>query len=107
MIDHTASATPSLVVRSIRGKVASWDAVFYRGGQFLGAVAAASRWQGSHCRAHPRTKRFAHAVTLPGVYGDASGFLAELFISFLLMIAILAASNHKVLALIRGTLPLS
>jgi glycerol uptake facilitator-like aquaporin len=46
-------------------------------------------------------------VTLPGVYGDASGFLAELFISFLLMIAILAASNHKVLALIRGTLPLS
>src|SRR5215470_15559399 len=79
------------------GKVASWDAVFYSAGQFLGAVAgvalAALVLQGA-----PAHKAVRYAATLPGVYGDFAAFFAELSISFFPMIAILVASNHKILA---------
>jgi aquaporin Z len=79
------------------GKVASWDVVFYCAGQFLGAVAgvalAALALQGA-----PAHKAVRYASTLPGIYGDFAAFLAELSISFFLMIAILFASNNKILA---------
>ncbi len=79
------------------GKVASWDAVFYCAAQLLGSVAgvvlAAHVLQGT-----PAHKAVRYAATLPGAYGDVVAFLAELSISFFLMMAILVASNHKVLA---------
>jgi pimeloyl-ACP methyl ester carboxylesterase len=48
---------------------------------------------------HPtRTPRRPLAATLPGICGNGIAFVAELVISFLLMSAILFASNHQVLA---------
>jgi aquaporin Z len=78
-------------------KVALWDAVFYCTGQFLGASAgvtlASLVLQGAP--AHPAVH---YAATRPGIYGETIAFAAELIISFILMSAILFASNHKVLA---------
>jgi aquaporin Z len=78
-------------------KVALWDTVFYCAGQFLGAIAgvalASFVLQGA-----PADKAVRYAATMPGIYGDTIAFVAELAISFILMSAILFASNHKVLA---------
>ena len=74
-----------------------WDAVFYCAGQLLGAVAgvalASLVLQGA-----PAHNAVRYAATTPGIYGDAIAFVAELVISFILMSAILFASNHQVLA---------
>lgn len=79
------------------GKVALWDAVFYCAMQFLGAMAgvalASFVLQGA-----PMDKMVHYAATMPGVYGNTIAFVAELAISFILMSAILFASNHQVLA---------
>ena len=78
-------------------KVALWDAVFYCAMQFLGAVGgvalASLVLQGA-----PAHKAVRYAATIPGIYGDTVAFVAELAISFILMSAILFASNHEVLA---------
>ena len=79
------------------GKVASWDAVFYCAGQFLGAVSGVAL-AALALRGAPAHKAVRYAATLPGAYGDFAAFFAELSISFFLMIAILVASNHKILA---------
>jgi aquaporin Z len=84
------------------GKVACWDAVFYCVAQFLGATAGVElAWlvlEGA-----PAHKAVRYAATLPGIHGEAFyvntiAFVAELIISFILMSAILYASNHEVLA---------
>jgi aquaporin Z len=46
----------------------------------------------------PAHKSVHYAATIPGIYGDTVAFVAEVAISFILMIAILFTSNHKVLA---------
>jgi aquaporin Z len=78
-------------------KVALWDAVLYCAAQLLGAVAgvalASLVLQGA-----PAHKAVRYAATIPGIYGDSIAFVAELVISFILMGAILFASNHEVLA---------
>jgi aquaporin Z len=78
-------------------KVALWDAVFYCAAQLLGAVAgiglASLVLQGA-----PAQKAVHYAATMPGIYGETIAFLAELAISFILMSAILFASNHELLA---------
>jgi aquaporin Z len=78
-------------------KVALWDAVFYCTAQLLGAVAgvalASLVLQGA-----PAHQAVRYAATLPGIYGDTIAFFAELAISFVLMGAILVASNHEALA---------
>jgi aquaporin Z len=70
---------------------------FYSAAQLLGAVAgvalASFALQGA-----PAHKAVRYAATLPGIYGNTIAFVAELAISFILMGAILFASNHKVLA---------
>ena len=70
--------------------------VFYCAAQFLGAVGGVALaclvLQGS-----PADKAVHYAATMPGVYGTSVAFAAELAISFLLMSAILFASNHEVL----------
>jgi aquaporin Z len=78
------------------GKVKSWDAVFYCAAQLSGAVAgielASLVLYGA-----PAHKAVRYAATLPGIYGDAIAFVAELIISFILMSAILFVSNHEAL----------
>ena len=78
-------------------KVALWDTAFYCGAQLLGAAAgvalASLALQGA-----PANKAVRYAATLPGIYGNTVAFVAELAISFILMSAILFASNHEVLA---------
>jgi aquaporin Z len=83
-------------------KVVLWDAVFYCAAQLLGAVSgvalASLVLQGA--LAH---KAVRYAATIPGIYGEAFyvntiAFVAELAMSFILMSAILFASNHEVLA---------
>ncbi|MBZ5602074.1 MAG: aquaporin [Acidobacteriia bacterium] len=78
-------------------KVASWDTMFYCIAQFTGAVVGVSLasfvLQGA-----PAHEAVHYAATMPGSYGDAVAFLAELTISFFLMIAILFTSNHRILA---------
>jgi len=78
-------------------KVALWDAVFYCVAQLLGAVAGVAL-ASLLLRGAPAHKAVRYAATLPGVYGDTIAFVAELAISFILMSAILFASNHEALA---------
>jgi aquaporin Z len=78
-------------------KVALWDAVLYCGAQFLGAIAgvalASLVLQGALADEAVR-----YAATIPGIYGGTIALVAELAISFILMSAILFASNHEILA---------
>jgi aquaporin Z len=79
------------------GKVEFWDAWLYVTAQFLGAIGgvALARYvlRGALVNHAVRC-----AVTVPGVYGSTLAFMAELTISFILMISVLFATNHKRLA---------
>jgi aquaporin Z len=79
------------------GKVKPWDAMFYVLGQFIGAVAgvalAAAVLRGA--LAHGAVR---YAVTVPGTYGRAVAFTAEVTISFILMATVLWVSNREKLA---------
>ena len=70
------------------GKVEFWDAWLYVIAQFLGAIGGVTLARyglrdalGNHA--------VRYAVTVPGVYGSAVAFVAELAISFFLMITVL------------------
>jgi len=79
------------------GKVAPWDALFYGLAQFSGAiigVAAATLLS----RGAPGNGAVRYAITAPGVYGPGVAFVAEVAISFLLMITVLLATNGESLA---------
>jgi aquaporin Z len=78
-------------------KVAVWDTVFYCTAQFCGAIAGVAV-ASLVLRGAPAHKAVHYAATIPGVYGDTIAFVAELAISFVLMSAILFASNHEVLS---------
>lgn len=79
------------------GKVEFWDAWFYVIAQFSGAVSgvALARYA---LRGALGNHAVRYAVTVPGVYGNNVAFMAELAISFFLMITVLFATNHKRLA---------
>ena len=79
------------------GKVEFWDAWFYVIAQFLGAIGgvALARYV---LRGALGDHAIRYAVTMPGVYGSTVAFLAEVTISFILMITVLLATNHKRLA---------
>ena len=79
------------------GKVEFWDAWFYVIAQFIGAVAgvAIARYAFGAALGNDMVH---YAVTVPGMYGRAVAFLAELAISFLLMIVVLFLTNHRRLA---------
>ena len=79
------------------GKVTPWDAVFYCTAQLSGALAGVAL-AALLLRGAPAHDAVRFAATLPGIYGDGVAFVAELVISFLLMSAILFATNHRVLA---------
>ncbi|HEX6043627.1 MAG TPA: aquaporin [Pyrinomonadaceae bacterium] len=76
------------------GKIAAWDAAFYTLFQFAGGIA------GVMLASFTLGKLVAHrsvnyAATLPGPHGPMVAFLAEIFISFLLMSVVLTVSNKK------------
>jgi aquaporin Z len=79
------------------GNVEFWDAWLYAIAQFSGAIGgvALARYvlRGALCN---HAVRF--AVTVPGAYGSTVAFVAELAISFFLMIAVLFTTNRKGLA---------
>ncbi|HEX5531401.1 MAG TPA: aquaporin, partial [Methylomirabilota bacterium] len=80
------------------GKVAGRDAAFYIAAQFLGGAAgvlAARAWLGAPV-AHPAVH---YAVTVPGPAGPLVAFGAEIVISFVLMLVVLAVSNSRAAAL--------
>ena len=78
-------------------KLESWDARFYVVAQFLGSTigVAVARYV---LRGALSDHSVDYAVTAPGVYGTTVAFMAELAISFFLMITILFATNHKTFA---------
>jgi aquaporin Z len=98
-----AHFNPALTLTFYRlDKVALWDAVFYCAAQLLGAVAGVAL-ASLGLEGAPAHKAVRYAATLPGLHGKAFyvntiAFVAELAISFILMSAILFASNHGVLA---------
>src|SRR5215813_4790701 len=76
------------------GKVERWDAAFYVVSQFVGGVLGAL----VACLALVRSlahREVNFAITRPGMRGAAAAFLAEVFITFLLMTVILNFSNRR------------
>ena len=63
------------------GKVTSWDAVFYCAAQLSGAVSGVAL-ASLLLHGPPAHHAVRYAATLPGIYGDAVAFAAELIISF-------------------------
>ena len=90
-----AHFNPAVTLTFFRlGKVAGWDAFFYVLAQFVGGasgmllVAAAAR----SLVAHPAVN---YVVTVPGAFGTAGAFVAELAIAFALMSVVLTVSNTE------------
>ncbi|PYN53586.1 MAG: hypothetical protein DMD94_17965 [Candidatus Rokuibacteriota bacterium] len=89
-----AHLNPSVTLTFWRlGKVAHWDAFFYVTAQFVGAIvgvgvgaAILDAWL-----ADPAVS---YAATVPGAGGVGVAFVAEFFISFLLMTVVLTVSNR-------------
>jgi len=79
------------------GTVDFWDAVFYGVAQFAGATAgvaiAATLLLGA-----PGNPTIRYAATLPGMHGAGIAFIAEVGISFVLMLTVLFISNHDFLS---------
>jgi len=79
------------------GKVEFWDAIFYAVAQFAGATTGVAIATALLLGA-PGHPTIHYAATLPGVYGSGVAFLAEVAISFALMLTVLFASNHNSLS---------
>jgi aquaporin Z len=99
-----AHFNPALTLTFFRlGKVRGADALFYVLAQFAGGVAgvtvAALALNGASL---DRLKTINYVATLPGEYGVAVAFLAEVVITFLLMTAVLQVSNRKRIARYTG-----
>jgi len=93
-----AHFNPAISLSYLRlGKIARWDAAFYVVFQFIGGVfgvGVSALVLGSSLAA-PTTD---YAVTIPGRYGTAAAFFAELFMSTLLMGVVLWFTNRPSLA---------
>jgi len=97
-----AHINPAVTLTFLRlGKVRPWDGLFYVIAQFTGGVAgivvsAAILWPWI---ADPSVN---YVATVPGAGGTGFAFLAELLISFGLMVTVLIASNTDRLARFTG-----
>jgi aquaporin Z len=93
-----AHFNPAITLSYLRlGKIARWDASFYVVFQFIGGVfgvGVSALVLGSSLAAPTAD----YAVTVPGRYGTAAAFFAELFMSMLLMGVVLWFSNRPSLA---------
>lgn len=83
------------------GKVRPWDRFFLTAAQFVGVLAGVllAALVLGHWLADPAVD---YAVTVPGPAGQVFAFLAELLISFVLMLEILILSNTRRLARYTG-----
>src|SRR5437016_1489226 len=90
-----AHMNPAMTLTFFRlGKIEPWDAFFYVIAQFFGGVfgvAVASLVLGMVV-AHPSVN---YAVTRPGPLGVRVAFMAEVLISFMLLLTVLTVSNSK------------
>jgi aquaporin Z len=97
-----AHFNPAITVTYFRlRKISNWDAMFYVLFQFIGGVlgvAVAALCFGSTL-AQPTVE---YAVTIPGKYGVAAAFLAELFMAAVLMAVVLWMTNRPSLATYTG-----
>jgi aquaporin Z len=97
-----AHMNPAMTLTFFRlGKIEPWDAFFYVVAQFVGGVsgvAIASLLLGMVI-AHPTVN---YAITQPGPLGVKIAFVAEVFISFVLLLTVLTVSNNKKLARYTG-----
>jgi aquaporin Z len=91
-----AHFNPAVTLTFLRlGKIAPWDAAFYILAQFIGAalgVILASVVLGKVLIADPSVN---YVATLPGNAGTSIAFIAEVIISFGLMLTVLIVSNDK------------
>jgi len=89
---------PAITLTYFRmGKLRLWDAVCYIAAQFSGAIcgvviATYALWGA------PQHGAVRYAVTVPGAYGKAAAFAAELMISFVLFITVLFVSTRERIA---------
>lgn len=99
-----AHFNPAITLSYLRlGKIARWDAIFYVVSQFIGGVfgvAISALVLGRRLAASTAD----YAVTVPGRYGTAAAFFAELFMATLLMGVVLWFSNRPSLASYTGYL---
>jgi aquaporin Z len=97
-----AHMNPAVTLTFFRlDKIAGADAAFYVLAQFIGGylgIAVATRLLAG-LPAHPSVN---YVATLPGSWGNAVAFLAEIAISFGMMSTILRVSNHPRLARFTG-----
>jgi aquaporin Z len=83
------------------GKIEGRDAVYYVLSQFLGGIAGISIVSLLAGRALGSAS-VNHVATLPGPRGPAAAFVAEILISFFLMLTILTVSNQRRIARFTG-----
>lgn len=97
-----AHLNPAVTLTFLRlGKIQWVDALGYVIGQFVGGTAGllmAASMIGMAVR-HPAVN---YAVTVPGQAGSAVAFMAEISISFGLMLIVLITSNHRTLRMWTG-----
>jgi aquaporin Z len=79
------------------GKMEFWDAIFYGVAQFVGATAGVA-FASALLLGAPANSTIHFAATLPGMYGPGVAFIAEVAISFALMLTILFASSNNLLS---------
>jgi aquaporin Z len=104
-----AHLNPAVTLTFYRlGKIAPWDAVFYVLAQFCGAIAGmgvATLLLGKRLLSDPSVH---YVATAPGEWGVSVAFLAELVISFTMMLIVLTFSNRPTLnrftGIVAGTL---
>jgi aquaporin Z len=97
-----AQINPSITLAYLRlGKIALLDAGFYIAAQFIGAVlgvllfaAVLPSWASA-----PQVK---YIVTAPGIWGQVGAFVAELSITFAMMLLVLESSNRAALKRFTG-----
>lgn len=97
-----AHLNPAVTLTFYRlGKIAGADACFYVLAQVVGGVIGLSISAAAIGMAieHPAVN---YVVTVPGRSGAAIAFLAELCISFGLMLTVLLVSNHRTMAAFTG-----
>ncbi|HBP90521.1 MAG TPA: aquaporin [Nitrospirales bacterium] len=97
-----AHLNPSVTLTFFRlGKIRTWDTVFYVLFQCLGGVLGILLVS-SVAGGFLLDPSIHYVATLPGPGGAGPAFVAELFISFGLMIAVLVSSNHPRLSRYTG-----
>lgn len=97
-----AHFNPSVTLTFFRlGKIEKWDAVFYILAQFIGGIAgvALASLALQSMLGNPSVN---YVATLPGQSGNGAAFMAELVISFVLMVVVLNVSNRMSIARYTG-----